>query len=89
MEIESEYHAELCYHRSFREIKGRFYCAPGHFLDSSHVRTKYQDTCNYHRLGGDDDENLTFNSKSKCGYSRSGRSFCDILEGDEAYTRTL
>lgn len=64
-------------------------CHPGDYLDSTHVRLDYDDDCYYHRLGKGGDDKPTYLSKSKCGYSRSGRSFCEIKEGDETYTRTL
>jgi|LauGreDrversion4_2_1035121.scaffolds.fasta_scaffold1077896_2 hypothetical protein len=28
-------------------------------------------------------------SKSECGYSKAGRSFCKVLEGDEMFTKSL
>lgn len=87
--IESEFHKELCYTRaSFKQANGVYQCAAGLYLDRSHVRKNANDTCKYHRLGGNDGSEF-IGEPSACGYSKHGIAFCDVKEGDEVYLRTL
>jgi hypothetical protein len=91
--IESPQHVDLCYHRAYREhfVTGfpAYKCAPGDYLDSSHVRSHANATCTYHQLGNHGHNTSSFLSKSQCGYSRLGHAFCDYMEGDELHSRTL
>lgn len=88
--IESIAHVELCYLRAFINDTNVIKCAPGHYLDSSHVREFEDDTCKYHRLGGNrEGRDYSLKSLSRCGYSQNGYSFCDVHEGDEVFTKSL